>query len=211
MNVDTLLERAKGQVGRDRLQSLTRVFDEINEMPTHDLDLEREVAKVTLVRHGIVQDFAGESLGMESGLWWLVVATPLGYRNGYVRVPDSHPWVALKPWDGIDGTRRRVITDGPMMGAPDFTDESVARADEIGSQVSIHRPLNYGGTEPVPGAPAGWWFGFDCAQPGDRLDPALALTLEAEVAVPTDDDGIRTNAYVRDEVRELARQLASWA
>lgn len=206
MKVDELLEQAKGRTGRERLRAMTRVYDEMNMLP--DIDGQAQRVGHALFNGDLMPE--GESLGMESGLWWLVVATPFGHRCGYVRVPDGHPWAGLRYWDRKDGVKRRMIEDGPMAGAPDYGDPNVPVEDEIRRQIAVHGDLSYSDWGPVVvGAPEGWWFGFDCAHPSDLPDPAIDL-LKLRNRRFTENAEIRSNAYVRGQCEALARQLAAW-
>lgn len=75
---------------------------------------------------------------------WVIVHNGMGYRCGYVRIPEGHPWHGLH-YDDID-----VACHGGL---------TYSRADV---------PCE-GETEP-----GGWWIGFDCAHAGDAQDPTLA-------------------------------------
>ena len=64
---------------------------------------------------------------------------------------------------------------------------------------------------PAPGMPDPvWWFGFDCAHLYDR-SPASDARLRAAGwrGMVEDDETYRDRSYVENEVRSLAKQLAS--
>lgn len=207
-DVDALLETAKGQEGRERLRTLTWIWNELNARAVSDADLEyrlaREVTLEATEEHGDLMP-AGESLFMSHGLWCLVAATPYGHRCGYVRVPDDHPWQGLEFFDDIDGTKRDLVAEGPMAGAPDF-DEAL---NDISHHLSVHGGISYSGETIVPGAPEGWWFGFDCAHSMDGIDPALNV-VNFQKYLFDEKAEIRTNAYVREQCEHLARQIGDW-
>lgn len=70
---------------------------------------------------------------------------------------------------------------------------------------------------PLPGRPAKvWWFGFDCAHAGDKMDMAWRAMMEKhDPAWPKmprmyrHEDVYRDVPYVEQEVAQLARQLAA--
>lgn len=120
---------------------------------------------------------------LETGLSCLIVRGPLGALCGYVAVPPSHPL------HGID-----------------YNSDSTIHLD-------VHGGLTYSAMcsghichQPKAGEPADvWWFGFDCAHSGDYI-PGYERHMDA---LPFLRDGVyRDIAYVREECRRLASQLA---
>ena len=93
------------------------------------------------------------------------------------------------------------------------------RVDYSEVDVEVHGGLSYAALRPT-GADGGlhtlWWFGFDCGHWRD-IAPGLDALLRERHLDPLDipDDGpewmrrrYRPIGYVRDEVTQLARQLA---
>lgn len=81
--------------------------------------------------------------GTHHGYQWEVMANGIGYRCGYVRIPEGHPWHST----GYD---------------------DIEAAD--GGFVDVHGGLTYAAPDTEDGS---WWLGFDCAHAGDAPDPLL--------------------------------------
>jgi hypothetical protein len=120
---------------------------------------------------------------IEHNLDCLMTRGPHGGWCGYVGVPEDHPAFGK----GYD-------------------------EDELAG-IGVHGGLTYAGESyglpesdichvPAPGRPEVlWWLGFDCAHAGD-ISPAYHHTYGL--------NGVyRNRAYVKDEVTQLAKQLAA--
>lgn len=83
------------------------------------------------------------SKGEHLGFQWMTVHNCMGYRCGYIRLPQGHPWHGMDDCD--------VPAD--VHGGITFSE-----ADE---------PCD------APGPDTDWWIGFDCAHAGDAPDPSL--------------------------------------
>lgn len=95
--------------------------------------------------------------GKAHGYHWAVLCGNLPFRCGYVMVPIGHPWYGK---------------------------------DYYQIEASVHRGLTYAGfakTGRSVGKDPQWWIGFDCAKPGDGLDPALdhLLPYDSPYRLPT--------------------------
>jgi len=147
----------------------------------------------------------------DSGLEWIVLGLDMGWRCGYVRVPEDHPWFGLRYFDATDG--RKMPRDS--RGRPDFfADSDIDWDDRIESAIEVHGGLTYAGERPGEDCKEGWWFGFDCAHLGDGKDPSLmsdsVKRLNAEW--PDFESGPICSAdYVQGQCERLARQLAEAA
>jgi hypothetical protein len=141
-----------------------------------------------------------------TGLPCLIVRGPSGALCGYVGVPASHPWHG-KGYDQALGEHLEHCTEDSCWG------------HSAGSHVAVHGGLTFSdacghGTEdhgichvPGPGEPDNvWWFGFDCSHSGD-LCPKYAK--EEGVFARSEWESYKSVAYVKNEVTELARQLAA--
>lgn len=129
--------------------------------------------------------------GVHEGYEWEVTSNRIGYRCGYVRVPQGHPWHGK----GYDDVR---TADG------DWPD--------------VHGGLTF--AEPDTdcgkgGEDSAWWVGFDAAHAGDAPDPELpgynAHYARYSRALPFGSDTIKTTEYVAAECRNLADQAATAA
>ena len=83
--------------------------------------------------------------GIHRGLEWIVTHNGSGYRCGYVRIPNGHPWHG-KDYDDI--CSHLEVHGGLTFAEPD-------------------KPCDKGGADDA------WWVGFDCAHLGDMPDPSL--------------------------------------
>lgn len=75
---------------------------------------------------------------------------PMGALNGYVRIPEDHPWHGK--W-------------GPFCG------HSGCYEHTIEGMIAVHGGITFGGGKPM-GVDEGDWIGFDCSHAGD-LVPGL--------------------------------------
>jgi hypothetical protein len=85
------------------------------------------------------------SEGEAYGFQWVVAHNTMGYRCGYIRLPENHPWHGCD-YDNIKAS----VHGGLTFSEPDKSCDA-------------------------PGPDSGWWIGFDCSHAGDRPDPALLL------------------------------------
>lgn len=124
-----------------------------------------------------------------TGLPCLIVRGPVGALCGYVGVPPSHPLhgknyddVPIDAHGGLTFAGGCQSTDDPAHGICHVPDE--------------------GETDDV------WWFGFDCAHAGDCW-PGYAARLDLlGISIGRADGEYRSVAYVKREIRALAKQLA---
>lgn len=119
----------------------------------------------------------GEHLGYE----WAVIHNRSGYRCGYVRVPDGHPWHG-KDYDDIP-----VDVHGSLT----FSEADVPCSN--------------------PGPDNAWWVGFDCAHYGDAPDPHLltkcaSIMITGIPPFPGENLVVRTQEYVEYECHKLCEQ-----
>lgn len=120
--------------------------------------------------------------GVHEGFEWNVVHNGMGYRCGYVKVPQGHPWHG-KPYDDIEAR----VHGGLTFAEPDISCEKC----------------------PSDG---GFWIGFDCAHAGDARDwdlpmKAKEVLLAIEGKYPRCmEDQICTQAYVESECHSLCEQ-----
>lgn len=130
--------------------------------------------------------FALLSEGEHAGFRWEVVNNGIGYRCGYLCIPEGHPWHG-QFYDDIRTPRDEwPYVHGGLTFAEQDTDN------------------------------AGWWIGFDCAHAGDAPDPSLSgrdgrvastyLSAIEAAGQMTFGYTIRTTAYAEAECRKLANQ-----
>jgi hypothetical protein len=76
----------------------------------------------------------------------------LGCINGYIKIPEGHPWYGL------------------------------GDSDSLMWEVDVHGGITYGSPElhTPNGKLAGWWIGFDTAHAGDLLPIARGISTEAD-------------------------------
>lgn len=128
----------------------------------------------------------------ETGLPCLIVRGPSGALCGYVGVDTAHPLHGKGWMDDVDFDVHGGIT---------FTNGCGHDADPARGICHI----------PAPGEPDDvWWFGFDCAHSGDRM-PERDAVFRAQDWQFGSRGVYRDLAYVRGEVRSLARQVKARA
>lgn len=151
-----------------------------------------------------------EESGMFHGLEYEVVATSMGHRCGYVRIPEGHPLHGLEYSDPAPGVSREELADeqiGKRGAIPVF----ISALDE-GRRVAIDVLFNVHGSVTWSASrkntSGDWWLGFDCAHSGDNPDPALMTQAQRMDSFRWSPDGVvRSLDYVRSECESLARQI----
>lgn len=126
----------------------------------------------------------------ETNLDCLIHRGPMGNLCGYVGVPPGHP-AHGKSYDGIDVDVHGGLTYSEFCQEGD---------DEAAGVCHI----------PLPGRPVKvWWLGFDC---GHAFDVMPAMDARQRVAglppLRFGNETYKSVAFVRAEIRRLARQLA---
>lgn len=125
--------------------------------------------------------------GTHAGYEWIVTHSGMGFRCGYVRVPNGHPWHGRSYQQLYDDGTQPNVHGGLTFSEPD---------------VECH----HGGEDNAH------WFGFDCNHSSDAIDPSLPdedgmATLFKRMGGGT----VRTQEYVEAECRSLCEQAAEAA
>lgn len=157
-----------------------------------------------------------------TGYTCVVTFGNMGHRCGYVGIPKNHPlygkdysdYLEIKKSDVGD---REVSGIFPLLGAYLDEDERI----RIEAYFQCHGGITYAGGGEHSSYPIEsdlWWFGFDCGHAGDKSDLDYAMQkfpshrkeyqqrkmVESKYPI---DDVIRTEEYVADECKKLAKQL----
>lgn len=128
--------------------------------------------------------------GFHKGFEWQVIHNRRGYRCGYVRIPNGHPWHGVD-YDDIDADVHGGLT---------FAEDD--------------KPCDKDGPDNA------YWIGFDCAHAWDAPDPELPQRTDPNLFDPIFKlfgegigigTAIRTTDYVRMECEKLCEQAASVA
>lgn len=117
--------------------------------------------------------------GEHKGFQWMIVHNGSGYRCGYVRVPQGHPWHG-KDYDDLDVD----VHGGLTFAAPD-------------------KPCDEKGEDNA------WWLGFDCAHADDAPDALLPGGDKLSDFYRDLDVKVRSQEYVEAECRSLCEQAAN--
>ena len=129
----------------------------------------------------------------ETGLPCLIVRGGLGALCGYVGVPRSHPAYG-KHYDD------EALLDIGVHGGLTFSDKCQHDGDQTDVSQSICHVVEPGEDDDV------WWVGFDCAHAFD-LVPGMEARLRGTPWPVSKEDTYRDVAYVKNEIRSLAKQL----
>lgn len=119
----------------------------------------------------------------------VVRAICVGHRCGYVGLPPDHPLYGIPYWPDTDHPAYDIMLDIDTHAGLTFADKTSEDED------AYPDTGNY------------WWFGFDCAHPGDAPDPEI---LEEFNSTPPFDRGngtIKGLDYVVLACNSLADQL----
>lgn len=102
--------------------------------------------------------------GVEGGIYWMTYTAPLwGAINGYVHVPDDHPWFGLD-YDSVDVEVHGGLTFGGASGWFGFD--------------TLHSGDVWPGT-PVYGAPSDWDIHWTAAKVADEAKSLARAAAEA--------------------------------
>lgn len=125
-----------------------------------------------------------------TGLPCLIVRGPAGALCGYAGVAEGHPCFGKEYSDCQPVTPIAEGAEHYIHGGLTFSDFCAETKDE--TRHICHAP--------APGEPDHvWWFGFDCAHSGDVM-PAYGYDSAGYT--------YKNVAYVKEQVRQLARQLS---
>ena len=134
----------------------------------------------------------------KTGLDCLVLRGPVGAWCGYVGVTSEHPAY------GFTNSKYDYSIDEVVSG-------EATKAVNIQSQINaidVHGGLTYAGSDDLRGCDR-HWFGFDCSHAGDFAPGYEDVT---RLGLPTGWGTVieyRDMAYVQEECRRLAEQLAA--
>lgn len=124
---------------------------------------------------------------------------------GYVQVPEGHALFGAdysSRWC-CDRNEVKIANQGPIAILLEalHEDDGAASLDCI---LQCHGGITYAGRSYWTDPRAGWWLGFDCSHSGD-------LTPYDEFRGRSYSGGTyRTLAYVQEQCRELATQIAAF-
>lgn len=142
-----------------------------------------------------------ETKGEAWGLEYVILVMDRGYRCGYVRVPENHPWFGKGYSERADGQPE-----------PD-DDECMNYEFAISYELDVHGGITFADVRPSDDCASGWWFGFDCAHDGDGIEQDLmspkhlAFHHENPSRCWGDYGLARSLGYVMGECKTLAAQL----
>jgi hypothetical protein len=167
-----------------------------------------------------------------TGLPCLMVRGPLGSWCGYVGVAEAHPLYQID-YSAHKGRCDETCRVKNASGKYLKKEKRYHGRRALDSVIDAHGGLTFSNvcqrraTEaegichvPEPGEPHRvWWFGFDCAHASDLIPgwPPEVRTIRASVAASMGgynyerDDIYRDVPYVREQVAQLAAQLAALA
>lgn len=176
----------------------------------------------------------------ETGLDCLIVRNRLGALCGYVGVGPDHPYHGIEYNECMQGcsttTFGETLPSIPGMESVPMPDSLAEKefypcyghAPE--SNLDVHGGITFSGFcqpgdeedverichIPEPGRPDNvFWFGFDCAHAYDLAPGMVALDrklgLDKKYPTAHDEDVYRDIEYVKGEITQLAKQLASIA
>lgn len=154
--------------------------------------------------------------------------TDMGYRCGYVGIPEGHPLYGKQIASQLKITLAELCNDESMnqignrgvwtlFGLPDDEEDRVS----LGSYFAVHGGISFadGGKDshhPIDSDL--WWFGFDCGHCGDCPDYDLLEKLwggnimvqhRMEDKYIYETYPVRTLNYVQQECRNLVDQIIS--
>lgn len=137
-----------------------------------------------------------------TGLPCLIVRGPVGALCGYVGVAEGHPCFGIGYNDAKPLTKLEDSDDNYIEVHGGLTFAGFCADTEDESKHICHVP--------GPGEPHRvWWLGFDCSHSGD-VSPSMSKW-RSEHGFDRSEwfESYKALGYVKNEVRKLARQLAS--
>jgi len=133
-------------------------------------------------------------LFQHAGTFCLVIEVDLGFRNGYMRIPDDHPWhdfmLGMTPgpgpdWDEISNVTGVPVPKGMRERSAEYGHRrSVAWYDWMSSMIGVHGGWTFADLLTADdfdkwvgpgsdGIPPGIWVGFDTGHFNDGHDVDL--------------------------------------
>lgn len=126
-----------------------------------------------------------ERLWRRAEVWCATVVAYAGHRNGYVLVPEGHPWHGTEP-DGVD-----------VHGGLTFAERR--------TPADWERTLD---AEAGDGIPGGWWIGFDCMHFRDARGSSLMNPTHRAFYERFPDPALGGHLWTADEVVSETERLA---
>jgi len=147
-------------------------------------------------------------LFQHEGLWCCVQRMNIQNLNGYVSVPESHPFYGKNYSDNVVVENVNELEfNGNYIGllcrsGSDLPDNVIG----IDLAINVHGGITYA-NDHLCGISEGlfgkvWWFGFDTSHAGDAR--------VIEYFNPIEEDVYRDFAYVKGETIKMAEQLAQY-
>jgi hypothetical protein len=151
------------------------------------------------------------------GYEYLVYATPMGHRCGYVRIPSKH-FLYKKPY-GIRLKKfsvKKDMNDLPVgkRNPIDIFCAGISDNPTISLLFDVHGGITWSdwGKNNSFEKP-GWWIGFDCIHSGDAIDPDILDEERAsrmEYFNENEYRAIRTKECVQKECKNLIDQIIKY-
>lgn len=124
----------------------------------------------------------------ETDMDCLIVRNGLGGLCGYVAVTEDHPFYG-KDYDDVDVEVHGGLTFASKCQEHVTEDHGVCHVPAPGRSDNV------------------WWLGFDCAHLGDACPGMIQYRNEISDSKLWDRDTYKNIAYVKNEIRLLAKQL----
>ena len=157
----------------------------------------------------------------DEGYTAAVLMTGMGHRCGYVGIPSTHPLHGVDynestPLlaDYYNKVKDQEINIGEDVSVFSLICCGSSEEDRYkpGILLHVHGGITYaskGGLYPVPFSDHLWFYGFDCAHPGDARDLSIVDSAIRKIETDFPRDGvIRSLEYCVEQCNRLSKQLS---
>ena len=184
-----------------------------------------------------MKNFIVESDFTYRDYYCVIVFSSLGYRCGYVALPENHPLYGKKIRDKVKYLNKDMLDKDPGKRSPIqvllHTSEMQENPDDevtLGFFFNVHGGITYAesgnNNYPVPKENV-WWIGFDCGHSSDKIDieslerlwgndseeVKSVISIEKHIKAHSSfwsKTVIRTTDFVRSELEDLVDQIIDY-
>jgi len=157
-----------------------------------------------------------EIKGKYKGFNFKVVAQPMGYRCGYVRIPKGHVIYGMDYSEQLPITFKEISKQsvGKRGAVPIFLAQGLKENDRVSMDLlfDVHGGITFAGKSLNWIGFKSYWIGFDCAHAGDGKDTSIMdeKNKRFHKVYSNLSSKIRTKEYVEKECKSLINQIKKY-
>ncbi len=151
------------------------------------------------------------------GYEYLVYATPMGHRCGYVKIPEGH-YLYGKSYSEQLNVKFNKISNQPQGKRNVITllcNSNIKPEDNVSMDLlfDVHGGITYSDKFYRCIKKRGWWIGFDCAHLGDGKDTDIMDDKNKKIFTNylfLHDEYSKSKEYVEQECKNLIDQIIKY-